>query len=460
MQRSKHIPRAGWLFAYDWDAQSLKALQAQGLARFDHAGFDLFSFPSNTRLVNFDLERFADRQAARGRRLGWRAVLSHHEQFGALAAALVAERLGLPGATPESIVAAQHKLHARRVLEEVAPEANLRFADLDAEYGGAIPEGLVYPSFVKPVKAAFSVLARRVTSHADLVRHTRFGRRELWVIRRLVEPFERVSRKRLPQAGTAHRMLLEQPVLPNASQYNLDGYVQDGRLHAIGVVDAVMYPGTQSFMRWEFPSRLADTVQARALDVAQRFLAAVGYRHGCFNLEFFHDEANDRLTVIECNPRLASQFGDLYRRVLGIDAHGISLALALGVDATAAPRCEPTAGAAASLVYRTFAGDPIPAPPGPLQRALFARQFADGLLFSQPKSGHGLERDFKWTGSHRYGIVHLGGRDREHLRIRTEQASALLGWPAPYADLALEQIRAGAGHAWPGTHVTPAGASD
>ena len=34
-----------------------------------------------------------------------------------------------------------------------------------------------------------------------------------------------------------------------------------------GVVDAVMYPGTQAFMRWEHPSRLAAAVQRRALEV-------------------------------------------------------------------------------------------------------------------------------------------------------------------------------------------------
>jgi hypothetical protein len=28
----------------------------------------------------------------------------------------------------------------------------------------------------------------------------------------------------------------------------------------------------------------------------------------------------------------------------------------------------------------------------------------------------------------------LGARDREHLRQRCEDASALLGWPAPYLD--------------------------
>lgn len=433
-------PRLGTLFSYDWDVAGFARSAPQ--YRLDRAGFDLFSFPSNARLVGFDLERFARAQAERGQRAGWAGVVSHHEQFGALAAALVAERLKLPGARPEAIVAAQHKLHARRVLQQVAPEANLRFAPLDAEYGAPIPLGLAYPTYVKPVKAAFSVLARSVRNHAELHAHTRFGARELWVIRRLVEPFERVARARLPEAGSAHRLLLEEPLPPHWPQYNLDGWVADGEVHMLGVVDAVMYPGTQAFMRWEFPSRSAQAVQQRALDVARRFLAAIGYRHGFFNLEFMHDPASDRLVVIECNPRLASQFADLYLRVAGVDAHAMSIVLATGADPLALPRAEPSAGVAASLVYRAFNAQQVPAAPGPAARAAFARAYADGLMFSFPKQGHGLERDFKWTGSHRYGIVHLGAADRAQLRSRAEQASALLGWPAPYGDAASEAVHA------------------
>ena len=429
-----HTRRAGWLFAYDWDLQALARLQAVGRARFDGAGFDLFTFPSNVSLIGFDLERFADRQAARGRRRGWHAVLSHHEQFGALAASLVAERLHLPGTSPESILAAQHKLHARRILQEVAPEANLGFAELDTRYGEPIPHGLPYPAYVKPVKAAFSVLARRVARRAELHRHLRFGRRELWVIRHLVEPFERICRVRLPEAGSAHRMMIEEPVPLHVAQYNLDGWMQDGEVHPLGVVDAVMVPGTQAFMRWEYPSRLAPAVQQRALDVARRFLGAIGYRHGMFNLEFFHDPGTDRLTVIECNPRLASQFGDLYRRVLGVDPHGMSVALALGEDPLQVPRTDATAGVAASFVYRAFSVDEVPAAPQAAKAAAFAQHFPDGLMFSFPKRGQSLARDFKWTGSHRYGIVHLGARDWDDLRSRAEQASASLGWPAPYVD--------------------------
>jgi biotin carboxylase len=429
-------PRLGWLFAFDWDWRQLRALQRAGTARFDHAGFDLFSFPSNLALAGFDLDHFAARQARRGRRAGWRGVLSHHEQYGALAAALVAERLRLPGAPVHAILAAQHKLHARQVLQRVAPEANLGFAPLPVGYGEAVPEGLPYPCFVKPVKAAFSVLARTVHDRAELEQHTRFGRREQWIIRHLVEPFERVCRARLPEAGSAHRLLIEAAVDLQVPQYNLDGWVQHGQVHALGVVDAVMVPGTRAFMRWELPSRLDPRVQQRALDVARRFLGAIGFSDGCFNLEFFHDPATDRLTVIECNPRLASQFGDLYRRVHGTDPHAVAVAIALGEDVQALPRAAPTAGAAASLVYRSLDPGAVPPPPDRAARAAFAGRFPDGLLFALPKQGAALQRDFKWTGSHRYGIVHLGGRDRAELRARAEQASALLGWPAPYREAA------------------------
>lgn len=425
--------RVGLLFAYDWDRQAFDRLQGDGL-RWERAGFDLFSFPSNLGLVGFDIQRMARRLGARGRRQGWQGVLSHHEQFGALTAALVAEQLGLPCAPVEAILAAQHKLHARQVLQSVAPEANLGFRVLDADYGDPIPPGIAYPCYVKPVKAAFSVLARRVDNAEQLHAHTRFGPGELWIIRRLVEPFERVCQERLPTAGSAHRLMLEDPIPAHVPQFNLDGWVADGKVHALGVVDAVMYPGTQAFMRWEYPSQLAPRVQQRALDVASRFLKAIAYDRGLFNLEFFHDPATDRLTVIECNPRLASQFSDLYQRVDGINPHAISLALALGEDPEALPRQAPTAGMAASLVYRSFPGQAVPASPDATTLHRWRQAFPQGLVFPMAKQGKALARDLKWTGSHRYGIVHLGATDRTALQQQAEAASALLGWPAPYAD--------------------------
>jgi hypothetical protein len=426
------------LFDHDWDAIGHARAAAefnggQGMA-LDRSGFDLFSFPSNAQLAWFDMDRYVDGLARRARCQGWQAVTSHHEQFGALAAALLAERMGWPGTPVNAVLACQHKFHARQVLQQVAPEANLDFALMDAEYGAPVPLGIVYPRFVKPVKAAFSVLARQVDSHEELHRHTRFGAWELWVIRRLVEPFERLARARLgADLPSAHRMLLEAPA--QADQFNLDGYVFNGQTHAVGVVDALMFPGTQAFMRHQVPTRLPGAVQARALDVARRFLAAVGFTHGLFNMEFFFDAASDRLTVIEFNPRMASQYSDLYRRVLGIDLHAMALELAHGRDPASARRALPTAGAAASFVYRSFDPAGHAHLPSADQVRAFTQAHPDALLFPYPKSAGSIARDFKWLGSYRYGITHLGGRDCADLRARCEAASQLLGWRAPYAEL-------------------------
>lgn len=420
-------PRTLVLFNYDWDRIGF----ARWSREFPHdsAGFDLFSFPSNARLAGFDLERFTERLARQAKKRGWQAVTSNHEQFGALAAALLAERMGWPGTPVAAILACQHKLHARQVLETVCPHANTAFAPLPARYGDPAPEGLAYPLFIKPVKAAFSVLARVVHDRQELHEMTRFGAWELWVIRHLVEPFERIARKRLPQAGTAHRLLIEQPV--QAAQYNLDGYVFNGVLRPLGVVASIMYPGTQAFMRFDYPATIPDEGQRKAIDAARRFLQAVGFTHGLFNMEFFYDAATGKLTVIEFNPRMAAQFSDLYLRVDGIDLHRVALELAFGRDPALLPRAPATAGIAASLVYRAFSPERVPAMPSRARQAAFHAAFPDALLFRFPKPRGSMTRDFKWLGSYRYGIVHLGGRNMADLRQRCQQASELLGWPSP-----------------------------
>ena len=70
--------------------------------------------------------------------------------------------------------------------------------------------------------------------------------------------------------------------------------------------------------------------------------------------------------------------------------------------------------------------------PQPEQEREFGWRFPDALLFTFPKPRGSMARDYKWLGSYRYGIIHLGGRDPADLQRRCEEASHLLGWQAPY----------------------------
>lgn len=418
------------LFSYDWDAIEFGKLDRQWPHL--HVGFDLFSSPSSVRLAWFDMDRFCTLAALKAGIYGARGVVSNHEQFGALCAALLAEKMQWPGTPVEAVLACQHKLYAREVLQRVAPEANIPFARLDTAHGGDIPEGLAYPAFVKPVKAAFSVLAKRVQSHQELVEHMRFGPWERWVIRHLVGPFEKILRRRLPAAGTAHSLIIEAP--QHGRQYCLDGYFFDGSPRCLGMVDAIMYPGTDAFMRFDYPGHLPEDVRKQAEQVATRFMQAIGFSHGFFNMEFIHDKGTGQIKVIEFNPRLSSQFSDLYKRVDGLNLHNMAMALSHGIDPVSIAKQAPTANCASSFVYRSF--DRSATVPVPAASALHAlkKTFPDSLLFQYPKSPGQIQRDFKWLGSHRYGIMHLGGYDPNDLRQRCKHASSLLGWPAPYVE--------------------------
>lgn len=162
---------------------------------------------------------------------------------------------------------------------------------------------------------------------------------------------------------------------------------------------------------------------------------------------------------------MAAQFSDLYLRVQGLDLHAVSLALAHGQDPASLPRAAPCAATAASFVYRVFdAQTPVTMPDAAACQAL-AQAFPDALLFPFPKPRGSMARDFKWLGSYRYGILHLGGSSTADLHQRCAAASALLGWPAPYADrwaAAPEQhATTPAAHAaaYPATHPASPGLS-
>jgi hypothetical protein len=242
------------LFGADWDDKLLPRYERHGRYRFHRHGFDLFSFPSNARLMWFDVWRFVDRMVERYRgRID--AVFSSNEQFGALAAALIAQRLGLPGADPVALLRAQHKYEARSRLRDFAPDLCPSF-DL-IPYTITIEEArrLSYPLFVKPVKATFSVLARRCDSPEELIAHLRFKPWERHIIKRLIEPHNQAM-SRFPQLQVDSHHLVVEAVM-RGRQVNVDGYVHDGRFELLGIADEVMYPGTMAFMRFASPSSLA-----------------------------------------------------------------------------------------------------------------------------------------------------------------------------------------------------------
>lgn len=428
------------LFEKEWDSGGLAPIVRAGELEVFTEGFDLFSFPDNARLITFDAWRFVDRMVAKYRgRID--AVLSGDEQFGTLIGAIIAERLGLPGPDARSIARAQHKFLCRTIQREATPEATIAAAPLPLALGdprvrdprvlsASVREiGLEFPLFVKPIKATFSVLARRVANAEELERHLSFSWYERLIIDRLVAPYAAIAARLLELPCDPTRMLLETPV--EGRMVNLDGYAFAGDIRIIGMVDEIMYSrpvaGAEHFLRFDYPSKQPAAVRARLIDAATRVLRAIGFTNGFFCIEFFVT-ADGGVRFIEINPRLAVQFVGMYRDVEGLDIHRMMIAIATGRDPRGVPKLPVRAAVAASFVFRRFDGQPAP-PARPEGVAWLKANHPSAELTTYHKHGGGLAREYKWLGSHRYALLNMSARDETSLFDAFAEACARLGWP-------------------------------
>lgn len=428
-------PKLLFLFADSWDDAAI----AQTLApRFEVVceGFDLFRFPENANLLWFDASRWIDRLVCRYRDQRLAGVVSTNEQYGALIAAVLARKLGVPGTDPRAIITAQHKYYARCAMSQALGDANPPFALLphgfaDAPQSHRLP--LPFPFFVKPVKAAYSVLARRVNDADDLRRHLTFGRWEAHIIKRLVKPFADLMR--------AHSQLDVDPLhmlgegLIEGVQFNVDGWMERGRAGFFGIVDSIMYPGTQAFARFEYPSRLPADLQSRAYALAEAAMRAVGFDHGTFNVEITWQPATDRLYVVEINPRLAACFGELYGKVHGTSPYTVLADLTVGRTPTWSGRRGQFA-AATSFLLRAF-DEEVKIAPTAADRRWLQEHYPDASLHTFIKHGNSRRREMKWLGSYRYASLSLGGDSREDVERRFAHICRHVRFEAP-SDIAIE----------------------
>lgn len=401
------------LFPKDWDRRSFSSPELRSSYEIFFEGFDLFSFPENARLLAFDLYRFVDRLAVKYRRVGLDGVLSNNEQFGALAAALLAERLGLPGLEPRTVLIAQHKFYAREALRRKLPELQPDYCVFPYTVKAARDIALPFPFFVKPVKATYSVLARRVDSFAELRSHLTFGPLETLIIKRLTRPFNDVLEATGAFPISAHYLIGES--LLEGAQVSVEGVVSGGSVQVLGIVDAVMYPGTRAFLRWDYPSRLPAGLREKLATASRRVIETLDYNHGFFNLEFTVQPETGSIKLIEINPRMASQFSDLFEKVHGLSLHRIALEMSCGET----PDLEPRQGhdrVAASFVFRKFDGTAVPRPPSLGELQWLAGFDPDAHLMLYLKRGRALAREMKWLGSHRYAVLNMGAESEAALR--------------------------------------------
>ena len=310
----------------------------------------------------------------------------------ALAAALAAERAGVTGPAAAAVVRCQHKPTSRALQRAAASEATPRSALLDTG-----PRPFEPPFFVKPAVGRLSQGARRVEDPAELA--------ALDDVDGYADGWERLARL-AGFDGDARGMLAEE--LVDGREVTLEGYAFRGRVISIGVTDSVMYPGTGSFERFEYPSALPEERQDELASIAERLVAAHGFDDGFFNVEFAVPDSGHPW-ILELNGRLASQFAPLHLALEGRSTYDALFALACGDD----PQWPARAGngVAVSYVLRVFEDAVVKAVP----------EVEEGVEVLVRPGSRLSEQGYNDSFSYRLAIVYGSGETREEAVVRCRE---------------------------------------
>lgn len=400
------------LFPDEWDRAAALDDRYRGRYEFLFEGFDLFSFPDNARLFTFDALAFVERMVRKYRGRALDGVVTSDEQFGPFLASLIGQRLGLAHTPLPAILAIQHKFYAREAFQRIAPESNPRFGLVRRGFERADEVPMAYPFYIKPAKAAFSVLARRVDSFDELYKHTRFGWFERAIIERLVRPFADVMRAHSQFREDPYSMVCEE--IAHGRQFTANGFARQGKVTMLGTVDSIMYPGTDQFQRFQYPSSLPAVELARIDALATRLIEGMEFTHGMFNVEMRIDPHTGALGIIEINPRAAGQFYDLFERVDGYSLFEALIALDCGEEPVVLRR-QGRQRHAASFVLRDLTGEGLSRWPSAAEIDALQARHPDARVMFYPKRGADLAREMKWLGSYRYGVFNLGGATLEDM---------------------------------------------
>jgi len=342
-----------------------------------------------------EIERILE--LVRGREIA--GVISSDDYPGSALAAAVAERLGVPAPDPEITLICQHKYLSRVMQENHVPDAVPPFALIDVANGVSSP--LPFPIFLKPVKSFFSIGAEKISSEADLaIRLPRWKELDQYFL-----PLDRML-ERYAGVSIGTKRLIAEGVL-NGRQVTVEGYAYGGTVSIMGVVDSIMFPGTLAFVRFDYPSALPKGVQARMVEIATTVMEGLGFNNGLFNIEMMYDRETGQISIIEINPRMASQFADLYEKVDGTNAYEVLLDIGTGVRPSPKRR-EGRYPFAASCVLRTFEDYVVAALPCEDKLAELEYLYPNVRLEIHATAGRKLSDEFQDGTSFRYGIVSLG----------------------------------------------------
>jgi len=411
----------------DHDAQWLDKIHDP--QRFRYRPVGRFAEADNPELCR--PRTFVRAAVAEARRLGERVhgVVAFDDYPASLLAVAIAEKLRLPGPSLASVVICNNKAWSRVLQKAAVPKAVPRFQIIDP-HRTLRPDDLQleFPFWLKPVKSSMSYLGFRIASFADFERALALSRAGLPAYTAAFQEFMNMSRPPLPAGAAQVRAdwLIAEELL-GGRQCTLDGLMSGGELTLIGVVDSVRLPNRVSFARFDYPSQLRRATQETMAEIARCVLRRIGFDNGLFNIEFFVDERGDSPKIIEINPRFSPQFSDLFEKVDGTLTHQYVVEMATG-EKPSVTRRRGRHRVAASCVLRVVRDHLVVRAPTERDVARLQSAIPDTHVTVTTEAGRRLSDSAQDSYTFRYGLIHLGARDRRDLQRKLAKAKRLLRW--------------------------------
>jgi len=336
-------------------------------------------------------------------------------------AALIAHELNLPGPHPEIAIRSQHKYYARLDQQQIVPEATPYFMYIEPELIDQIYPSLPFPSFIKPIKSAFSIGAQKLKNYHELCNYLVQKRNK-----HAIDLFENILKTiMLSHTIKSSNFILEE--LLEGEQVTLEGFVYNHEVTIIGIVDSVMFPNSLSFARFQYPSNLPDHIQKKMITIAKKYICGLKLNNLFFNIEFMYNAKKNTVHIIELNPRLVSQFADLYEKVDGIHSYQLLLDLICGKK----PLYEKKQGQykyAASCVLRIFQDQFVVKVPTQQNITTLYEQFPESRFELCCQENKKLSDVLQDGHSYRYGLVHLGGNSQEDILEKFKESQKILNF--------------------------------
>ena len=346
------------------------------------------------------------------------AVIGHWDFPTTALRVIFRDAFDLPGPTLESVLIAEHKYWSRLRQAMAIPENIPAFESLDPfDPHAANQVSMDYPFWIKPNIGFSSQMVYKVDGLDMLEKaldRLRAG------IARFGDPFERFMARAslpddIPADLDAYHCTIEKPL--DGWQCTVEGYTRHGRVVVYGVVDSIREGAmNSSFARYEFPSQLPESVQARLAELTRRVVPAMELDDTPFNIEYFWDDEGDQIWLLEVNTRISQSHSPLFIDVAGASHHEVAIDIALGLRPSF-PRWEGPHQVAVKFMLRRYEDAIVTHVPTAAEMEALEDAFPGALIRIEVEEGERLS-DLRGQDAYSYevAVIFLGGPSHDRVQ--------------------------------------------